>query len=161
MGVFNIGFCERRKILCQSRYLGWRVRCLIPAESKKVRLVTKVSSSEFKGLLVGEWVSVPLSGHVVFPTNSKREVGLSSPSDPCQISKSFFFVQVRLFSIMHRFHYLSGVSGNYHSIEFILFYLYSYFLTPINCVETKKKKKKGKKKKNNNNKKAKKLCTFA
>ena len=39
---------------------------------------------------MGEWASIPLSRHVVFPTSSRRYVVLSSPSGRCWLSTSFF-----------------------------------------------------------------------
>ena len=47
-------------------------------------------------LLVGKWTSVPLSRHVVFPTNSRREVILSSSSGHCWLRQNLSIALLNL-----------------------------------------------------------------
>ena len=71
--------------------------------------IPKVSDSylcEFEGLLVGEWDSVLLSRYLVFPTSSRKAVGLSNPSGHCWMRKSlnhYFWVSYA-YSVARRCH---------------------------------------------------------
>ena len=107
--------------------LGGQVRFLLAAEGKKVRAVSKVSSSEFEGLLVGEWIHVPQSRLAVFPTSSRRKVGLSCQSDHCWMRKGFFLVFVHLF---FRHAQISFPVKGFWELLYFWMYLFYFFSNP-------------------------------
>ena len=46
-------------------------------------------------LLMGEWASVPLNRHMVFPTRSRRVVVLSSPRGHCWMRTAFLSAAIK------------------------------------------------------------------
>ena len=87
-------------------------------------------------LLVGEWASVKLSKHVVFPASSRREVILSSSRGHCWMRTGFFLGTSKSVSGMRRFPIPSKVSGN--SNTFVFIYFLSFLLISTDEVSFKR-----------------------
>ena len=120
--VFGEWYIQRRWLIsswCFLWYLFRRCRLAIGE--------TFLVNCEFEGLLVGEWAGMPPSGHVVFPTSSKREVSLSSPKRSLLNQREFLFSADKfcLFG-MRSSYFLSKASGNCYTFRFILFYFYFF-----------------------------------
>ena len=81
-------------------------------------------------LLVGERARVLLSRHVIFPTNSRREVVLSIPKGHCWMKQSISLVPVSL-SFMH-VQILLLVSGFWELLNFWIYFIVSFLFLFIN-----------------------------